>query len=113
MRSLNEGPVAFIIYFAVASAIVSLGGILFGVATIKARTFSHQLGIGCIIVLTAAGFVLSFLSIPGVEASLCPGGRSRVRSPTWLPSPGLQLSCYRPSACVDKLLKPLWRPQLT
>jgi hypothetical protein len=63
-KVLNEGPVAFTIFFAVASAIVSLGGILFGVATIKARIFSHQLGVGCI-VLTAASFVLGFLSIPG------------------------------------------------
>ena len=63
-KVLNEGPVAFTIFFAVASAIVSAGGVLFGVATIRARIFSHQLGIGCI-VLTAASFVLGFLSIPG------------------------------------------------
>jgi hypothetical protein len=63
-KVLNEGPVAFIIFFAVASAIVSLDGVLFGVATIRARIFSHQLGIGCI-VLTAGSFVLGFLSIPG------------------------------------------------
>ena len=63
-KVLNEGPVAFTIFFAVASAIVSVGGVLFGVATIRARIFSRQLGIGCI-VLTAASFVLGFLSIPG------------------------------------------------
>jgi hypothetical protein len=63
-KVLNTGPDSFTIFFAVASAIVSLGGVLFGVATIRARIFSHQLGIGCI-VLTAASFVLGFLSIPG------------------------------------------------
>ncbi len=63
-KVLNDGPVAFTIFFAVASAIVSLGGVLFGVATLRARIFSRQLGIG-FIVLTAASFVLGFLSIPG------------------------------------------------
>jgi hypothetical protein len=63
-KVLNDGPVSFTIFFAVVSAIVSLGGVLFGVATIRARIFSHRLGIGCI-VFTAASFVLGFLSIPG------------------------------------------------
>ena len=63
-KVINEGPVAFTIFFAVASAVVSLGGVLFGVATIRARIFSHHLGVACI-VLTAASFVLGFLSIPG------------------------------------------------
>jgi hypothetical protein len=63
-KVLNNGPDSFIVFFAVASAIVSLGGVLFGVATIRAKIFSRQLGIGCI-VLTAASFVLGFLSIPG------------------------------------------------
>ena len=63
-KALNDGPAAFTIFFAVASALVSLGGVLFGVATIRARIFSRQLGIG-FIVLTAASFVLGFLSVPG------------------------------------------------
>jgi hypothetical protein len=63
-KFLNDGPVAFTIFFAVVSAIVSIGGVLFGVATFRARIFSHQLGVGCI-VLTAASFLLGFLSIPG------------------------------------------------
>jgi hypothetical protein len=41
-----------------------LGGVLFGVATIRARVFSRQLGIG-FIVLAVASFVLGFLSVPG------------------------------------------------
>jgi hypothetical protein len=45
-KVLDEGSVAFTIFFAVASAVVSLGGVLFGVATIRARVFSRQLGIG-------------------------------------------------------------------
>ncbi len=63
-KALNDGPTAFTFFFAVASAVVSLGGILFGVATIRARIFSRQIGIG-LIVLAAASFVLGFLSIPG------------------------------------------------
>jgi hypothetical protein len=63
-KALNEGPTSFIFFFAVTSAVVSLGGVLFGVATIRARIFSRQVGIG-LIVLAAASFVLGFLSIPG------------------------------------------------
>lgn len=63
-KVLNDGPVSFIIFFAVASGVVSLGGVLFGVATIRARVFSRQLGIGFII-LAVASFVLGFLSLPG------------------------------------------------
>jgi len=63
-KALNEGPTSFTFFFAVASAVVSLGGVLFGVATIRARIFSRQVGIG-LIVLAAASFVLGFLSIPG------------------------------------------------
>jgi hypothetical protein len=63
-KALNDGPTSFIIFFAVASGIVSLGGVLFGVATIRAGIFSRQLGIG-LIVLAVAAFVLGFLSVPG------------------------------------------------
>jgi hypothetical protein len=63
-KALNDGPVAFIIFFAVASGVVSLGGVLFGVATIRAGVFSRQLGIG-LIVLAVASSVLGFLSLPG------------------------------------------------
>jgi hypothetical protein len=63
-KVLSDGPTAFTIFFAVASAVVSLGGVLFGVATIRAGIFSRQLGIGFII-LAVASFVLGFLSIPG------------------------------------------------
>ena len=61
---LNSGPASFNIFFAVASAVVSLGGVLFGAATIRARVFSRRLGIG-FIVLAVASFVLGFLSLPG------------------------------------------------
>ncbi len=63
-KDLNDGPTAFIIFFAVASFLVSLGGVLFGVATIRAKVFSRRLGIG-LIVLASASFLLGFLSIPG------------------------------------------------
>jgi hypothetical protein len=63
-KALSDGPTAFTIFFAVASALVSLGGVLFGVATIRARIFSRQLGVG-LIVLAMASFVLGFLSVPG------------------------------------------------
>jgi hypothetical protein len=63
-RILSDGPDAFNYFFAVASAVVSVGGILFGVATIRARRFSRRLGIA-FIVLSVASFVLGFLSLPG------------------------------------------------
>jgi hypothetical protein len=63
-KVLNDGPVSFIVFFAAASAVVSLGGILFGVATTRARVFSRRLGIGYI-ALAVASFVLGFLSLPG------------------------------------------------
>jgi hypothetical protein len=63
-KILSNGPDSFNVFFAVASGIVSLGGVLFGVATVRARVFSRALGIG-IAVLAAASFVLGFLSLPG------------------------------------------------
>ena len=63
-KAFNDGPVVFTIFFAVASFAVSLGGVLFGVAIIKAKVFSRMLGIG-FIVLSAASLVLGFLSFPG------------------------------------------------
>lgn len=63
-RTLDEGPVVFTVFFAVASGVVTLGGILFGVATIRAVVFSRALGVG-FIVLAVASAVLGFLSLPG------------------------------------------------
>ena len=63
-KTLSNGPDSFNVFFAVTSGIVSLGGVLFGVATIRARIFSRPLGIA-IIVLAASSFVLGFLSLPG------------------------------------------------
>ncbi len=63
-KILSTGPDAFNFYFAAASGVVSLGGILFGAATLRARVFSRRLGIS-FIVLSAASFVLGFLSLPG------------------------------------------------
>jgi hypothetical protein len=63
-KTLSDGPASFNIFFAVVSAIVSLGGVLFGIATVRAEVFSRPLGIG-MIVLAAASFVLGFLSLPG------------------------------------------------
>lgn len=63
-RVLSDGPVAFIFFFAIASAVVSIGGIIFGAAIIRARIFTRLLGIA-FIVLAVASFVLGFLSIPG------------------------------------------------
>lgn len=63
-HTLDAGPVAFTVFFAVASGVVTLGGILFGVATIRAGVFSRALGVG-FIVLAVASAVLGFLSLPG------------------------------------------------
>ena len=76
-KALSEGPASFNIFFAVASAIVDVGGVLFGVATMRARIFSRRLGVG-FIVLTAASFVLGFLRRSNIMASrrLLPTSRS-------------------------------------
>jgi hypothetical protein len=63
-KALSDGPMSFNVFFALTSAVVSLGGVLFGIATIRGRVFSRQVGIG-MIVLAAASFVLGFLSLPG------------------------------------------------
>jgi hypothetical protein len=63
-HTLDTGPVAFDIFFGVASGLVSLGGVVFGIATIRARVFSRQLGTS-FIVLSVASAILGFLSLPG------------------------------------------------
>ena len=47
-KALDAGPLSFTIFFAVASAVVALGGVLFGVATIRARVFSRPLAVSLI-----------------------------------------------------------------
>jgi hypothetical protein len=63
-KTLNDGPMAFNIFFIVTSAVVSIGGVLFGIATLRARVFSRQVGIG-LIALAVASSILGFLSLPG------------------------------------------------
>jgi hypothetical protein len=63
-KTLNDGPMAFNVFFIVTSAVVSIGGVLFGIATLRARVFSRQVGIG-LIVLAVASSILGFLSLPG------------------------------------------------
>jgi hypothetical protein len=63
-HTLSTGPVAFNFFFAASSGIVSLGGIIFGIATLRAGVFSRLLGVS-FIVLSAASFILGFLSLPG------------------------------------------------
>ena len=63
-RTLNTGPNIFNFFFAVSSGLVSVGGIIFGIATIRANVFTRQLGIA-FIVLSVASAILGFLSLPG------------------------------------------------
>ncbi|HEX7963229.1 MAG TPA: hypothetical protein VF466_01420 [Candidatus Saccharimonadales bacterium] len=63
-HTLNTGPMIFNFFFAISSGLVSAGGVVFGVATIRAKVFSRQLGIG-FIVLSVASAILGFLSLPG------------------------------------------------
>ncbi len=63
-KTLNDGPMTFNVFFIVTSAVVSIGGVLFGIATLRARVFSRQVGIG-LIVLAVASSILGFLSLPG------------------------------------------------
>jgi hypothetical protein len=62
--ALSTGPLAFNFFFAAASGMVSLGGVLFGIATLRCRVFSRRLAVS-FIALSAASFVLGFLSLPG------------------------------------------------
>ena len=63
-HTLDTGPVVFDFFFAAASGFVSLGGVVFGIATIRAGVFSRRLGPG-FVVLSAASLILGFLSLPG------------------------------------------------
>jgi hypothetical protein len=63
-HTLDAGPVAFDVFFGTASGFVSLGGVVFGIATARARVFSGQLG-PSFIVLSVASAILGFLSLPG------------------------------------------------
>lgn len=63
-HTLDSGPIAFDVFFGTASGLVSLGGVVFGIATLRARVFSRQLG-WSLIVLSVASSILGFLSLPG------------------------------------------------
>lgn len=63
-HALDTGPVVFDFFFAAASGLVSVGGVVFGIATIRAQVFSRQLG-PSFVVLSVASLVLGFLSLPG------------------------------------------------
>lgn len=63
-HTLDAGPVAFDIFFAVASGLVSLGGVVFGIATRRARVFYRPLGT-IFVMLSVASAILGFLSLPG------------------------------------------------
>ena len=63
-HTLDTGPVAFDVFFAATSGLVSLGGVVFGIATIRAHVFSRLLG-RSFIVLSVASAILGFLSLPG------------------------------------------------
>lgn len=62
--ALDSGPVAFTVFFATASGVVTIGGILFGVASLRARVFPRPLALA-LIVLAVVSAVLGFLSLPG------------------------------------------------
>ena len=63
-HTLSTGPNIFNFFFAISSGLVSIGGIIFGIATLRAKIFSRSLGIG-FIVLSVASSILGFLSLPG------------------------------------------------
>src|SRR5260370_37871075 len=66
---LEIGPPARGIFLPVVSVVVGIGGVLFGVVTIRSRVYSRPLGIG-FIVLAVVSFVLGFLNLPGALGSL-------------------------------------------
>ncbi len=59
----TEGPASLQTFFLVAPAVVSLGGVLFGVAALRARVYPPYVGI-LFVVLAIVSFVLGFLSAP-------------------------------------------------
>jgi hypothetical protein len=63
-HTLDTGPTIFNFFFAFTSGLVSIGGIVFGIASMRAKVFSRKLGIG-FIVLSVASAILGFLSLPG------------------------------------------------
>lgn len=63
-HTLSTGPMVFNFFFAITSGLVTVGGIIFGIATIRAKVFTRRLGIS-FIALSAASAILGFLSLPG------------------------------------------------
>jgi len=63
-QELNSGPMIFNFFFAISSGLASIGGVIFGIATVRAKVFSRQLGIS-FAVLAILGTILGFLSLPG------------------------------------------------
>lgn len=63
-HALNNGPVAFNFFFAAASGVVCVGGVLFGIASVRAGVYSRAVGV-TFVALSLASFVLGFLSLPG------------------------------------------------
>lgn len=63
-QTLDTGPGAFTVFFAATSGLVSLGGVVFGIATVRAGVFSRPLG-ESFVVLSVASLILGFLSLPG------------------------------------------------
>jgi hypothetical protein len=67
--TLQAGPPALGTYFLAVGLLATLGGLVFAIATIRARSVSRLFAVG-FLVLVIVNFVISALSLPGVLGNL-------------------------------------------
>lgn len=66
---LEQGPAAFAIFFPVVGLVLTAGGVLFGLGSLRARVFSRSFAVG-FMGAAVLSLVLGFLSLPGPFNSL-------------------------------------------
>ena len=67
--ALQAGPPALGTYFLAVGLLATVGGVVFAIATIRARSFSRVVAAG-ILVLVIVNLVISALSLPGLLGNL-------------------------------------------
>jgi hypothetical protein len=66
---LEQGPAAFGLFFPIVGLALTIGGILFGAGTLRARVFSRPFAVG-FMVAAVLSLVFGFLTLPGPLNSL-------------------------------------------
>jgi hypothetical protein len=67
--ALQAGPPALGTYFLAVGLLATLGGVIFAIAVIRARSFSRVVGVG-FLALVIVNLVISALSLPGLLGNL-------------------------------------------